>query len=154
MYSESENKFFKPKMIFTFINYVNFLKKYFLYTKLPKLQVIRLDQAILSTSNKITRRNTKNTKETNKHILWLNSIFKYYIGMTAKESSTSYKTKKKTVITRKPTLTDQRAQEGKKALQQYSQISPEERHYQKKPPVTKLKWQQWERYTKESTWDG
>ena len=33
--------------------------------------------------------------------------------MTTRESSISYNTKETTVITRKPTLTDQRAQEGK-----------------------------------------
>ena len=34
-------------------------------------------------------------------------------GMTARESSTSYNTKKTTVITRNPTLIDQIVQEGK-----------------------------------------
>ena len=40
--------------------------------------------------------------------------------MTARESSTSYNTNENTVITRKPTRTDQRAQERNLVLQQYS----------------------------------
>ena len=36
-----------------------------------------------------------------------------HTGKDSKESSTSYNTKENTVITRKPTWTDQRAQEGK-----------------------------------------
>ena len=38
---------------------------------------------------------------------------KHTRGMTAKESSTSYNTKENTVITKKPTWMDQRAQEEK-----------------------------------------
>ena len=38
---------------------------------------------------------------------------KYIWGMTARESSTSYKIKKNTVITRKPIQVDQRAGVGK-----------------------------------------
>ena len=48
--------------------------------------------------------------------------------MTEK-NSTSYNTKEITVITRKPTLTDERAQEGKQALKQYLRTSPEKGHY-------------------------
>ena len=57
---------------------------------------------------------------------WL--VKTYYSAMMEKntrrmtENSTSYNTKQITVLTRKPTLTDQRAQEGKYALQQYSRI--------------------------------
>ena len=46
--------------------------------------------------------------------------------MTVRESSTSYNARENTVSTRKPTLMDQRAQDGKQALQQYLQASPEE----------------------------
>ena len=41
---------------------------------------------------------------------------KHKLGMTPRESSSSYKTKDITVITRKLTLANQKAQEGKKAL--------------------------------------
>ena len=50
--------------------------------------------------------------------------------MIARESSTFYNTKENIVMTRKPTWTDQRAWEGKLALQQYSRTSLEEEHYQ------------------------
>ena len=38
---------------------------------------------------------------------------KHIQGMTARESSNSYKIKKNTAITRKPTQMNERAQEGK-----------------------------------------
>ena len=50
-------------------------------------------------------------------------------GMTVRESSTSYSTEENTVITWKPTLTDQKAHKGKQALQQYSLTSPDEENY-------------------------
>ena len=59
--------------------------------------------------------------------------------MIARESSTSYNTKENTVIARKPTRMDQRALEGKQAILLYSQIPPEEEHYQKMPSFTQLK---------------
>ena len=59
--------------------------------------------------------------------------------MRASESSTSYNTKRNTVVARKPTRMDQRAQEGKKAMLLYSQTPLKEEHFQKKPPFTKLK---------------
>ena len=43
-------------------------------------------------------------------------------GMTARKNST----REVIVVARRPTLTDQRAQEGKRALQQYSRTSLEE----------------------------
>ena len=45
----------------------------------------------------------------------------------SEKNSTSYNTKEITVITRKPTVTNQRAQEVKWALQQYSRTTPEEK---------------------------
>ena len=58
--------------------------------------------------------------------------------MRARESSTSYNTKENTVIARKPTRMDQRAQEGKQALQLYLQTSPNEGHYQRKHPLLQI----------------
>ena len=46
--------------------------------------------------------------------------------LRVRESSTFYNTNEMTIITRKPKLTDQRAQEGNKAFQQYSWTSSEE----------------------------
>ena len=46
--------------------------------------------------------------------------------MRANKSSTSYNTKKNTIVPKKPTQTDQRAQEGMQAMLLYSQTSPEE----------------------------
>ena len=46
--------------------------------------------------------------------------------MTARKGNTFYNTKAITLITRKTTLMDQRAQEGKQALQQYLWTSSEE----------------------------
>ena len=64
---------------------------------------------------------------------------KHTQGITARASSTSHNTKEITVITRKLTLTDQRAHEGNYALQQYSRLSSEEGGYQKKHPSTQMK---------------
>ena len=46
--------------------------------------------------------------------------------MIARENSTFYNSKETKVITWKPTVMDQRAQERKQALQQYFWTSPEE----------------------------
>ena len=46
--------------------------------------------------------------------------------MIARENSTSHNTKEITIIRKKPTLTNQRVQEGKQALQQHLPTSPEE----------------------------
>ena len=47
-------------------------------------------------------------------------------GRKAGKSSTSYNTKRNTVVVRKPTQMDQRAQEGKYAMLLYSRTPPEE----------------------------
>ena len=49
--------------------------------------------------------------------------------MIMRESNISYNIKKNRVITRKPRHMDQRAWEGKQALQQYSRTSLQRMHY-------------------------
>ena len=60
-------------------------------------------------------------------------------GMRVRKSSTSYNTKRNTVVARKPTQMDQRVKEGKLVMLLYSQTPLEEGHFQKKPPFTQLK---------------
>ena len=62
--------------------------------------------------------------QTQQHLWLVNNILFCYEGektwgMTARENSTSYNTKKNTVVARKPTRIDRRVQEGKQALKKY-----------------------------------